>query len=360
MKRILLLIPLLALVQLVDAQPAEPSGYVEKPKKVKMPKYFVAGFPKKSIPVTTIQIRQTVWDSTRLGFLEKGMFNMKTEAVPADNLTEFLQEYVTKQYKEGYKKTGNTLLIVVNELRINERTMFSSDNAFTKIGADAWIAADGISFRHVASIDSVLLYTGMVDVTSEHGTNIAKGLYHLVLTALKNAQAGDYINPLMVTEEEIISKAREGSRSPILTASTYKEGAYMSFAEFLQNAPSVSSFETIVVDKKKIKIEMMEAGVRKEIIPWGICKGGDIYKYYEQSLVPIEKNNDGFIISDYIEKSRRRNSGIYMGAILGGAIGAGIASGTAKKMYLVPEIPYLKKKQPEACAIDMETGEFTF
>ncbi|MBC7873397.1 MAG: hypothetical protein H7Y01_05340, partial [Ferruginibacter sp.] len=315
-------------------QPVTPKPFVEKPRKVKMPKYFVAELPKKSVPLTGIEVMQAVWDSTRLGYLQKGLINIKAEALPATNLTDFLQEYITKQYEDGYKKTGSSLLIFVKELRINERTFFSSEYAFTRLSADAWISADAIKYRQVAGIDTVISWSSMGDVTSAQGENIARGLYHLVLTALKNAGLNNFIPGPEMTAAEINARERQRFNIPILTAPAFKEGAYMDFREFLQNNPAVPSFELTVLDKRKVKIEsILENSARKEIIPWGICKEGEIYKYHEQELIPIEKNNDGFIISDYLEKSHRRNGSIFLSTffgsafgLVGGVVSAGVAS----------------------------------
>lgn len=349
---------LLAFLSLeINAQ--EAPVFQEKPRKVKMPKYYVADLPKKSIPVKGIYVQQAVWDSTRLGYVQKGMINIKAEAIPADDLTELLQNYLTKQYEDQFKKEGSELLVMIKELRINERTFFSSEVAFAKIEADAWITSDGEKFRKISAIDTVLVYISMADVTSEHGNNIARGLDHLIQSALENAKAGKHGSDEM-NAKEIAQKAKERYEVPILMTTHYKQGAYMSFQEFVNNEPSMASFEINVLDKKKGKVEIVDAADRiKPLTPWGICKDGEIYKYHEQELIALEKKNNGFIFSDYQEKASRRNSGIFMGGLLGGLAGAAIASGS-NKMYSVTTIPYITKKQPEACSIDMRTGNISF
>jgi len=48
--------------------------------------------------------------------------------------------------------------------------------------------------------------------------------------------------------------------------------------------------------------------------------------------------------------------------LLGGAVGAAIATSFADRMILVTSIPNITKakQQPEASTIDMETGELSF
>jgi hypothetical protein len=334
----------------------------ERTKKIKMPKFFKAALPPKSIPVTDIRIVQAIPDSNRLGYLQKGMANQKVIAVPSKPLTVYLQEYVTKQYKDGFAKEGNQLLIVVKELRVNERTFFSTEKGFVRFQADAYLSKDKSSYQFAAAIDTVLVNSSVMDVTSSHGENIAAAIYILIKQSLQNGESVLNNTASLLTNEQILAKQLDRFQLPILTDSGYIDGAYASFQEFLQDRPSVLAFEVESVDKKgKVRIMAVQAdGTKKEITPWGICKGGELYKYYENDLVPIEQVGHYFIISDYLEKINRRNSGIFAAALFGGALGAGIASSTSQKLYSVTQYPYITKKQPEACAIDLVTGEFTF
>jgi hypothetical protein len=341
---------------------AQPAGEEERTKAIKMPKFFKAFLPPKTIPVTDIRVMQVVGDSNRLGYLQKGMANQKIVAVPTKPLTVYLQEHVTKQYKEGFAKEGYQLLIVVKQLRVNERTFFSTERGFVHLRADAYLSKDKNNYQAAASIDTVLVNNSMMDVTSSHGENIAAGIYLLIKRSLQNAEVALNITSPGTTAEQILVNESERFQLPILTDTGYADGAYASFQEFLQNSPSVREFEIESFDKKK-KVRIMSVqkdSTKTELFPWGICKGGELYKYYENDLVPIEQVGHNFIISDYLEKINRRNSGMFAGAFLGGAIGAGIASSTSQKMYSVTAFPYITKKQPEACAIDMVTGEFTF
>jgi len=264
--------------------------------------------------------------------------------------------------ERGFAKEGNQLLIVVKQLRVNERTFFSTEKGFVHLQADAYLSKDKSNYQLTASIDTVLVYNSMMDVTSSHGENIAAGIFLLIKQSLQNAEAVLNTTSQGITAEQILFKERERFQLPILTDSGYKDGAYASFQEFLQNSPSVEAFEIESIDKKK-KVRVMTVqkdGTKTELFPWGLCKGGELYKYYENDLVPIEQVGHNFIISDYLEKVNRRNSGIFAAGFLAGVVGAGIANSTAEKMYSVTEFPYITKKQPEACAIDLVTGEFTF
>ena len=64
------------------------------------------------------------------------------------------------------------LLWIVKDLRINERTLFSNEQAFTRLKADAYFSADGTAYQFVAAFDTVIRRGG-VDLTGWHGQFIA-------------------------------------------------------------------------------------------------------------------------------------------------------------------------------------------
>jgi hypothetical protein len=333
----------------------------ERTKKVKMPKFYKASLPAKSVAVADIQIVQAVPDSTCLGYLQKGLANQKVTAVPDKNLVSFLQDYIKKQYNEDYSKEGVHFLWVIKDLRINERTFFSTESAFARLHADAYVSKDGNLYSFVTSVDTVRVYNSMVDVTSSHGENIAAALHKLLLQALNKTGNVMEDTTRQMTIAQLIANENKRFQIPIINDSVYKEGVYLNFQEFLQNKPSVASYEIQPIDKKTIRVVLTgQDSIKKDLIPWGICKEGELYKFHENELIAIEKRINGFIISDYVDNINRKNRGIFAGVLLGGAIGGAIAGSVASKTYTVNAIPYVKKKQPEASAIDMETGELTF
>ena len=357
---LLIFIFTLFLSSIVAGQEVPRNWREEKTRKVKMPRYYKASLPKKSISVADIRIEQAVPDSTQLGFLQKGLNNQKMKAVPASNLTIFLQDYITKQYKNDFKSKGVKLLLVVKNLRINESTFFSAERAFARLHADAYISQDDSLYSFVANMDTVQVYRGM-DVTAFHGENIAAALHKLIVQSLNKAENGLSALPGGVVLDSVLSNAKKIKLHPIQKTGRYREGVYLNFHEFLSNDPSLKLYDVEPESIGTARIFSFNPdSTKKEIIPWGLCKKGELYKYHENRLVPIEKYRNEFIISDYIDKANRRNRGIAAAGFLGGITGAAIAYSSAERLYSVTSIPYITKSQPEASVIDMKTGEFTF
>lgn len=335
---------------------------------IKMSKFPIADFPKKSIHVSDIQVIQVVRDSVKLGYAMKGMDGYIVNLNPAKPLTEFLQEHIIKMYKDEYRKDGVKILWVIKELRLGEKSGFM-EYAYTRFNADTYISKEGNLFKKICSIDTVFVKESGVDVTKWHGDDIEYAFKLLLKRTLliekdmTQQSAGD------MTIAQIIDISKPQLNLPILSDLSYSEGAYANYDEFLQNKPSIINYEAVVVDKQKVRF--INNGENKDTLEiWGLCKSGEIYKYYEETLIPIERQGTRFIISNYIEKANRHNRNLlffgFVGGVAGGIVGGTaaslIANAAKNKLLLVKSIPYITSpgKQPLASGIDMRTGEFTF
>ena len=89
----------------VNAQsPAKPVKEPEESISIKLAKFPIADFPKKSIVVSDIRIIQMVRDSVRMGYALKGMDNYVVTLKITKPLTSFLQEHIYRMYKHEFKK----------------------------------------------------------------------------------------------------------------------------------------------------------------------------------------------------------------------------------------------------------------
>jgi len=327
-------------------------------KEIKMPKFSEGDFPKKVVHISDLHVLQMVWDSTTIGYVQRGLNNRKVAAVPSKPLTAFLEEHFNRLYKDDFKNDGLHLLWVVKDLRIGERTFFSKEYSYLRFNVDAYVSKDNIEYNLLNSIDTTISQMSGGDVTAWHGGEIEKSFKQLLIEGFEKYKNFDLAAAPGITIAEITQKERTKQDHPILNTTTYKEGAYMNFNEFLQNSPSINSWQTVVNETNgKVKI----VGSNNDTInAWGLCKGGELYKYNDGQLVPVERQGNGFVISDYIEKANRRNKSIFFAAVFGGMIGGAIANSTATKLLLVTTIPYITRKQPEATCINMDNGEFAF
>jgi hypothetical protein len=366
---------LIAILQLssfwVNAQSAaKPTKEPEESISIKLAKFPIADFPKKSIAVSDITIIQMVRDSVQMGYALKGMDNYVVTLKISKPLTSFLQDHIYRMYKHEFNKQGIKILWVLKDLRMGEKTGFM-EFAYARFNMDAYISGNGALYKKACTLDTVFVTESGSDVSKWHGEDIENAFKVLSKRTLLVAKNLPDQTVEDMTVEQIMKQSYQNLKVPILTDSIYIEGAYASFQEFLQNKPSIQKYESVVLDKKTIKfINTQQEKYADTLDIWGICKAGEIYRYYEESLIPIEKQGTGFIISNFIKNSNRRNRNIVflsmMGGIAGGVVGGAVvslaASAAKNKLLLVKSIPYITKsnKQPVASCIDMNTGDFSF
>lgn len=352
----------------------------EKFVKIDMPELPIADFPEDAIPVSEIRVIQTLADSIRMGYAHKGLDYSIATLIFKKPLTEILQKQVNRMYKHEYKKGGATLFWVIKDLRFGAKVGYTgytsvsigssstNDYSYTRFNADAYISLNGNLFKKVCTVDTVFL---IMNMAGGHGPDLENALRVLLKRTLLTGKVVLEKNGNEFTVEQIADQSTQEVIAPVLNDSIYREGAYASYAEFLANDPSVKNYETVTDKKKKVTLMGSEENNKKDTLKvWGICKNGEIYKYHNQSLIPIEKRQSGFVISGYVENTTRHNRNnanigmaVHMGAgvFMNNAIFVSVIFVSGKPL-LVDSIPYINdpKAQPVATCIDMRTGNFSF
>lgn len=327
----------------------------DRVKKIRLTSQSAAGLLPVATPVSGIRVIPVCGDTARLGFVQVGMMNKKISAAPDKPWNNYLQDFADTRYKPAFTENGAQLLWVVKDLRINERTFAMSEKAYVRLKADAYIAKDKIHYQLLTSIDTVLTHGGM-DVTHTHDQNIADAFHLLWIRSMATVTEGN----ARLQIEDILAKEQGRFAVPILQTSAYKSGVYKTYQEFLNNTPSTTDF-TVEVKKRKIAINAKNTDSSTTVIenPWGICKDGELYKYYEHALVPIERSGNAFVVSNYLDAINRKNQSIFWGGLTGGIAG-GLIGSTAGKTYTVTTIPYITKQQPDATTVDVDNGDLMF
>lgn len=370
MKSILIIFLLRSSFWLKSQSSSKPAIEPEESINIKLARFPIADFPKKSIIVSDIRIIQMVRDSVKMGYALKGMDNYVVVLKITKPLTAFLQDHIYRMYKHEFKKEGLKILLVLKDIRMGEKTGFM-EYSYGGFNMDAYISGNGELYKKACNLDTVFVTESGGDVSKWHGEDIENAIRILVKRTLVVAKNTTGLVAEEMTINQIMAQPYHDLNLPILNETLYNEGAYANFDEFLQNKPSIVNYEPVLVNKKRIKFISRHQDKNTDTINiWGICKDGEIYKYHEEYLVPIEKQGTGFIISDFIKNSNRRNRNIVflsmMGGIVGGVAGGVtvglVANASKNKLLLVKSIPYITNpnKQPVASCIDMKTGQIGF
>lgn len=352
----------LLLVQFLSAKAQYPTDNdlpekAERIKKIKLSSQ-PADISAPAVPIAGIKVIPSCGDTLRLGFVQVGMANKKISAVPDKPWNAYLQDFVDTRFKPALTASGAQLLWVVEDLRINERTFAMSEKAYVRLKANAYLSRDNARYQLISSLDTVLLKGGM-DVTHKHDQNIAEVFELLWSRSVDAANTG--AENATLTLADVLSKEQNRFALPILQTTTYKPGVYKTYREFLDNQPSIEKFN---VEIKKRKVTIQEMGTSDNVGPvvedaWGICKDGELYKYYKERLIPIEKSGNSFVLSNYLDAINRRNKAIFWGAMAGGVGGAAFGL-TTTGLFNVETIPYITRQQPEATTVDIDNGTLMF
>lgn len=310
------------------------------------------------IEISGIQIINEVSDSSVLGYVQTGMFNRWKPAGFEKPFTDYLQSYLDQHYRSIFKKEGPQLLIVVQEIRIGERTFSMSERGFCQLKAITFAGDGNGKFRQITTLDTILTRGGL-DVTHKHGENIAAALHLLLVKSGKTTQAGNNA----YTIPEIRENAAKRYNVPGLQAKEHPDGIYLTFQEFIDDRPSITTFEFTTNSDKVTQFYQKDSSGKIRYIDkfWGVRKSGALLKqHYDASLIPIEQKQNSIYLVNYLANSRRNNNALIWSSVGGGLIGGAIAAGSmAGTMPFVENIPYIKKKEPFATRIDIETGELS-
>ncbi len=301
--------------------------------------------------IASVEVVQHLWDSTHLGYMQVGMANRRAAAVPDKTISNYLQDFTQKAFGQNFKEGGIKMLWVIEAIRVGEKTGAWSEKAYFRFKGTSYGTKDGVNYVQLAVTD-ITNVSGGLEVSHKHKSNIANALQDLMdrsAGALEEAFANQTATH---TREEIMKGYQEKRNLPALTE-TMKEGVYTTFADFLANKPAAQDFDT-KAEKRKLTVVDNNGNTIK---CWGIVKKGEVYKVLENRLVPLEKYQNGYIISTFVQNAQRRNAGIFWSALA--APGAAFIVEGTTRLLTADAYPNLSPS-PEATAIDMETGAFIF
>ena len=304
------------------------------------------------IRLSGVKVIPVCADTSLLGYVQKGLSYDVVYAVPDKPYTSFLQDFVNDMLRNVYKEDGMQMLWIIKDLRINE-----GQGVMVRLKADAYLSTDKQHYRLLKAFDTVLVQSAIIE-SNLHDDNIGHALqvFHLYC----DLTAGVYISDTALTEAAIIAREQEKFRAPVYMDTVYKEGVYLSYKEFLANAPSVTDYD-ITVKKRKVTIYAREAdsSCREIVAPWGLSKKGELYKYDLKELLLIERKANSFILSSYLDDIRRRNTLIAWNALSTEVLNAPFLFWTPR-VHPATGMPQLAEQKPLATTVDVESGEFVF
>ncbi|SKA15782.1 hypothetical protein SAMN04488128_1021192 [Chitinophaga eiseniae] len=303
------------------------------------------------LKISDIEVVSALWDTAHLGFISLG--SRWVPATPDKAMTSYLSEFVENAFAHLYAPDGIKLLWVIEDLRIGEQPGGVTEKAFIRLKATAYGSTDGQHYKRLYAMDEAKLNRG-IGLTKKHHQFIANVFTELLQKTPEKSGS-------LCAKSDILAHHLQTRQVPALTAQM-KDGVYTDFEAFRNNSPAFTQFE---IKKGEYEYEWWdiiattpegEKGRVKSC--WAVVKEGNIFRYVDGKLIQLERFEYGYVLSRYLKDSRDRSRAAMIGGILGGAVGAMVASGSGH-MVSADAFPALKVN-PDATAIDMETGAFIF
>lgn len=288
-------------------------------------------------------------NKSNIGWTQKGMANVKVNADFSDPLEKELLNFL----KSNLQPDGPNIQIIVRTLKISEKTGAFSEKGFCELSIDFVLEKENSTYRVLQS--SHTTETKGADVTKKHPKNIVAALQLCFeqLDKVDLTKTADFWALSIDGEENKIPDSVKYN-FPIFKE-VIQTGVYESYDELKTNSPSTTA--TFVLEKKErhkapwvgtFEIVPKFVGSRKKVKKvWAIAHEGQVYVHHQKEFFPL-------VIKDYelyyYGYGIPSNQSVSTGALVGGLIGAGIASGIENSSA---------KKQKVKYYIDPNTGGFS-
>lgn len=278
-----------------------------------------------------------------VGVVQKGLLNKKVSAEFEQPLPQALQAFTDLHLPQQAGQYPVTMR--VKRFWVTEFTSSSAESGTTDIALDFVYEQEGQHYL-LYSTAKLNTYYGL-DVTHKHEGSIAASLSQMLQEfAVRNLEAMLQNAPQLTTEQlhEKHTGEADGKSYPIMQASRYNSGVYLTLDEFRNNAPALttgyelkqrSGFSKAMAGGGTfIPVVLDENGKERQIKgAWGYAEGQNLFINIGGSYIPIALLDGKFsFIGPPVDKgaSAAVGAATAAGGLVGGVVAATIAATTAK------------------------------
>ena len=271
-------------------------------------------------------------DKTNIGWIWKGMGNMKVHGDVPGKLPDELKAFVNNNLAIGNQTIP--LIVKINKFNVSEKRLGEYEYATAEIALEFLIERKDGSYCSILNTGSSNELTAWNDVTYKHARNLAAALEDcfkevslLDISKVCNEkpsvtadylQLNTYYNP-------------DPQSFPILASDIPTKGFYRNFREFKFNQPGL---DDEITRKSNGTFVYTESGKKANDI-WGYSDGVRSYIRYgdQNNFFPLTKKGDHFTF--YGTVTTVDNGAIIIGSVLGGIAGAALAGALTEDSHTV-------------------------
>lgn len=196
------------------------------------------------------------------------------------------------------------LSIRISALKVSEITKFAKETAKAEINIDFFLRHED-QYYYIYSSYTTIEQKG-IDVTDKHAENIVKVFekaFNLFVEFDKDVNADEAFTLEQLMDPH--NSFRNPLDMPIINDSTYQEGYYTSFEEFVNNSPSID-MECKIKIGNEIQVKF-DDGTENTTDLYGFSSNNELYILYHHKFYKLEKKKDAFYF--YGPTKLSKNSG---------------------------------------------------
>jgi hypothetical protein len=245
---------------------------------------------------SNVEVIDNRYDTTHLGFVQKGAFNRKEALILSQPLKNEIGATVTKMI-DGANKQEGTLLINIRRFYVSELTLAMSESGTFGLKAEFYLKRDS-GYKRMFTIDSNTVVSGL-DVTKKllDTTPETFGAFIQQAASFDPAQCDTRLYTAYDIQHIEELEKRE---IPVYNVDIPKKGMYATYEDFKNNRPSS---ENVLVENRKgfsrpFIYELKENGKKgREILRkyyYAVCDGEKMFISRPNTLYQLTKTNGEF------------------------------------------------------------------
>lgn len=312
-----LLILLIQTVAIQAQQKSRPFEFKKPNKVVEHPKYG---------KISLYDAREI---KDNLGVIQVGMLNANRLLVAEPSLEKQLQNQL-EQMTSGHKADGE-LLMRLEKFCIAELTGAFSEKGFLDLRAILFSKRANGEYLQLARVDTAIIVKGM-DVTKATLARASDVVNNLISDAL--TKEGDTTKPYTVSEIENYDSIQK-SQLTLYNATTYKDGLYLTYEEFVRQKPSGGPAQLKDGDLYLGFFKENEKGKLKKLNAkdyYAVVYNGNPFILSQDQFYALIKEDDDFIFVGPVKETASA-SNVVAASVLLGAVGGMLVSGPETNYY---------------------------
>jgi hypothetical protein len=285
-----------------------------------------------SLSYRVVKVIDSRKDKSNIGWVQTGLANSRRFAVFQQPAEQEVMNLIGRS--QPYNDNLKNVILRIEYLGVSEQTLAMSETAKAEVALDLFYT-NGDSAWFIARKHTTEESKGM-DVTRHHSKNIAIAIEDIVRqfnTYASMLGSTDHSHSAMAIDQVATYQAfneESEAQTPILLASEYRDGLYVSFEEFRDNLPSISDGYEVALGKN-VKVKWVDNEGKKKRLKdnvYALAHQNELYIFFNYQFYPIEKKDSGLF---FIGPAVPDMGAAIAGGLLGGAIGGAIAGSASAK-----------------------------